>query len=198
MGTIELIFNPPPQIWTTPLSRRQAERVAEALALIGPATELRAGCEEKVAWALKTVRFYKAFDKKFVGETARAALKRGCLKDATQLRQAADILDSNFRGSAEIDRTVVSARKSADFKERIGLSIDVSKGAPSKKYSKTSAVRLAWWLLADFGRQRPGLTDGGVWHQLAEILCGHPVSFDYLRYERKRLKNDKREFLADL
>ena len=204
MGTIELNFVPPPQLWARPLSKRQSERLIEALKLINPTPELRARCEHNVACGLKTVGFYKAFDKKAAGkrESARAALKRACLKDAKQLRQASDILDNNFNGAivTEIGQAVATARRFANFKEAIG-SIDVSKGAPLKKCSKTSAVRLAWWLLMKFGRQRAGLTQNGLWHRLAETLYGNDVSFDYLRYEHKRLKNsdpDRLGFLADL
>jgi hypothetical protein len=64
-----------------------------------------------------------------------------------------------------------------------------------KSLAKSMATTWAWQLLDEFGPHRPGLTEGGTWHQLAATLFGYVtadmLSFDYLRDTHRGIRKSR-------
>jgi hypothetical protein len=176
------------------LSPQNSKRVPKAISLIGPDAAQHARCEYFVVLALDDISFLQ----KAEAQPSPAVAKSFHLKKAKQLRYAAAVLEKFFLNGAlnhlpigdAIRQTVTLATNCARSHQNTGISIRVSKGSQRKKPSKHAATGYAWWLLREFGHRGPGLTPDGLWHQLAEILCGQGVNLDYLRDAYKRLKSE--------
>jgi hypothetical protein len=155
------------------------KRCKAAIDMIRPPPEQHAGCAHWIVRALQMVEFGKRFE---AIDPPAAAKKRAFREKAKQLRQAAATLDESLSNS--FADSAVAAVQVAGFWEHAA---DVIPVPPNRRLtdSKKLAVYMAHWLLAVFGGGDPGTTRDGKWHQLAEVLYGETVSFDYLLHQHK-------------
>jgi hypothetical protein len=153
------------------------EQCRKALEKIGPAPEQRKECEKEIVMGLKFVEFAKRFERV---PNSRVATKERFRKLAKKLRQAGETVNKLS------NNPTAQAMSTADAYEWVADRIPVSKGGPRRNEPKKIAVYWAYRLLKRFRDHRPGMTRDGDWHELAEILYGNAVHFDYLRDQYKR------------
>jgi hypothetical protein len=155
------------------------KRCRDAMDKIRPSPEQYAGCMHQIVRALQMVEFGKRFE---AIDPPAAAKKRAFREKAKQLRQAARTLDESLNDSFA-DSTAAAARAAAFWEH----AADVLPVPPNRRLadSKKLAVYMAQHLLKIFGSGNSGTTRNATWHQLAEILYGEAVSFEYLRHQHE-------------
>jgi|SRR5690348_6559346 hypothetical protein len=153
------------------------EQCRKALEKIGPAPEQRKECEKEIVMGLKSIEFSKRFERV---PNSPAATKKRFRKLAMMLRQARETITKLSSNPTS------QAMRAAAAYDYVAEKIPVPKGRPRENETKKIAVYWAYRLLKRFRDHPPGMTRDGDWHELAEILYGNSVHFDYLRDQHKR------------
>jgi hypothetical protein len=161
--------------WLTP--QQQFEK---ALELFQSAPEDREECKSAIALAIRIVQDAKKAEAK--AESENKPVRKKDWDNAIKKLRAVEIVAS--RSPRLIDKGVIDTiREERIFLECFGL--PKIREMPFDRRSRYVAAFHAWTLLGGELFNQTGLTEGGIWHQLAAILFGYPTTdlfnFDCLK-----------------
>ena len=147
----------------------------QAMKLVGPMPKRAAECEQLLYHAIAMMTLAE-----WIANLPRPAEMREIIK--ARVRTLRTLENDSLLAKLYREQTLAERQRLEKQADRIKRG--ARHGSRPVNFARFNAVHFAYHLLADFNSKgAPGLTRGGLWHDLAQILFGHTKAdlFDYMK-----------------